>query len=690
MQQPTITHRPGNRRRARIRHLAAILAACGILATTASAQQSILDRIRNAAKQARRTSPSTQQPRGRQPQPFGTKTSTPSLPASSAKVEAQTLVPGIASANSGMSPGVTVSPRGVHVALAIQRGSRSVVNYDGVDGPKFDEILTHPFLVWSPDVPGGAIGTGTEAVAFSPDGKRYLYIAREAQDFVVMVDGKEMFRTPASAAIVPIASVRNGFWGEGKGPTGAFTPDSKHVFFVLRLHLPGGGVADQLVWDGKKGPPTQQGIQLAMSADGEHYAYVARNPRDAKQWALIVDGKPAPYHGLNPLFTADGSHLYTTVDEPTAQLTLLDGKPWLRSNGATLFMAPVGDRVVAAVHAPGQSQFLYADGKRIPGDCFVIAKVRFSPDGKRWAADCEMPTRRHAVYVDGKRGQEYTLIRYLGFTPDSSESLYAAAVTTATGERDFMVVDNQESDGYAGFGAVRQADEAPAVFARGGHVAFTTKPERDNTCAVVVDGKAMRRSDGNCANLALSPDGSRFAYLAGAKLVVDGVEDAARTVKPFAPLEPGPAGGAMSALPFLFSPDSKHLASYGYLPSRGTWAMFMDGRYLALPSVVGNYPPNFPMFTPDSRHFIFAARAGEGFPQAQNLVVYVDGRPSVYLDGGAMGPLSNPNDWEMGADGTLTLVAVDHGDLKRIRITPAADTSVDTMLSDAQPIAGGR
>src|SRR6266699_289633 len=34
-----------------------------------------------------------------------------------------------------------VSPRGVHVATVETDGSRSVVWYDGVEGPKFDEIL---------------------------------------------------------------------------------------------------------------------------------------------------------------------------------------------------------------------------------------------------------------------------------------------------------------------------------------------------------------------------------------------------------------------------------------------------------------------------------------------------------------------------------------------------------------------
>lgn len=38
-----------------------------------------------------------------------------------------------------------------------------------------------------------------------------------------------------------------------------------------------------------------------------------------------------------------------------------------------------------------------------------------------------------------------------------------------------------------------------------------------------------------------------------------------------------------------------------------------------------------------------------------------------------------PGTWEMGADGTLTVVAQAGDAIKRFRITPAADTSVDTI-----------
>ena len=72
-----------------------------------------------------------------------------------------------------------VSPRGAHLATVMQKGSRFVVVLDGVEGPKFDDVLS---------LEGGP------KVVFSPDGTRNAYVGRSGQEFVVVVDGKELVR----------------------------------------------------------------------------------------------------------------------------------------------------------------------------------------------------------------------------------------------------------------------------------------------------------------------------------------------------------------------------------------------------------------------------------------------------------------------------------------------------------------
>jgi hypothetical protein len=53
--------------------------------------------------------------------------------------------------------------------------------------------------------------------------------------------------------------------------------------------------------------------------------------------------------------------------------------------------------------APGE--FLGAAGKKIEGsDCQRIEWVKFSPDGKRYAALCSAAPMVHYVIIDGKKG----------------------------------------------------------------------------------------------------------------------------------------------------------------------------------------------------------------------------------------------------------------------------------------------
>jgi hypothetical protein len=434
-----------------------------------------------------------------------------------------------------------------------------------------------------------------------------------------------------------------------------------------------------------------------MSADGEHYAYVARNPANPQQSALIVDGKPAGYAGAGPMFTANGLHLYTLAPPASGrpgQEVLLDGKPWVRANGIQIYMPPVGDRVVAVVSAgvPGtpNAQFLHVDGKKVPGsDCAFLRKVQFSPDGKHYAAECETPARSHVMIVDGKRGRDYERqFSYIGFTPDSSRAVYIAQ----SGSNQFLVIGDQESNGYESIGDMSDAFRPRVVVDGGGkRVAFKAKGP-NNACVVVADGKATPLGGRSyCANdLAFSPDGSRYAYVGELKplaktLVVDGVEQTGTQVLTF----DGPASGKPEGSPpitFMFSPDSKHIVHFATMAAQSNaYGIAIDDKYIPL---TVPFPPRFPVFTPNGKHFVFAAAAGPLLP----LVVYVDGRPAARFESGALKfQISNDRQnsiWEMGADGVLTFLVQDGADIKRVRVSPSDDTSVDTMIAEARPIPG--
>ena len=60
-------------------------------------------------------------------------------------------------------------------------------------------------------------------------------------------------------------------------------------------------------------------------------------------------------------------------------------------------------------------------------------------------------------------------------------------------------------------------------------------------------------------------------------------------------------------------------------------------------------------------------------------MVYVDGRPSLEMEFNSTLAVT-AGTWEMGTDGTLSVIGQSGDSLKRYRITPGADTSIDSLL----------
>jgi len=547
-----------------------------------------------------------------------------------------------------------VSPRGAHLATITQKGSRFVVFVDGAAGPKFDEIT--------------ALESGAK-VLFSPDGARYAYVGRSGQEFVIVVDGKEFMRLGNAAD----------FGGTSPVSSLTFTSNSRHLWFIERVHKSNqsGDNYTCVVWDGVRGLPG--GVGPVISPDGERFAYVAANPLDASQRALILDGKPAGYLGEDPKFTGDGQHLLvrTHVDlgqgRGRALQVLADGKPYLKAEEAALFVAPAGDLVVAAVQRSqangGNVQtFLVAGGKKIEeSECAGVSRVTFSPDGKRYAAECTTTANTVFAVVDGKKGQEYQMISNLAFSDDSSRCFYVAMM----GGKHFVVLDGEESDGHASFLEYR--------FGGGGkRVAYIAGPTVMEW-TIVVDGQATTHKGSQVSNLAFSRDGSRCAYVVGTgtaqNLVLDGVVDSSLDLMPFR------VTATADSLPYVFSADGKHVACVG-VPAgsreASKFGIFVDGKRVEAGSQFMNLT-----FTPDGRHLFWMIPDGLG----RRSAIHVDGRRCAELDSASM--IANfATTWEMGGDGVLTVLGQDGDKMKRLRITPSPETSLETLLASAPAEAG--
>jgi len=536
-----------------------------------------------------------------------------------------------------------VSPHGVHVATVETDGSRTVVYYDGVEGPKFDEIIPQE---------GGFI-------AFSPDGKRYAYCARAGSQYVVMVDGKELTRSSES---------QNGSFNTDSCRLG-FTSNNKHVYYynAASVNNPSFVTYRRFVFDGKPEPPnTTEWNSVAFSPDGDHYAYVWNDPRRQKPWMLIVDGKPAAYQGGVPQWTNDSKHLYTQNRVSNTTELMFDGKPLSRAFSFKVYIAPVGDMVVVAVTGGTNFHplsFLVVNGKKVPGSETVergsIDNVVFSPDGKHYAAVCGDINSHKYVILDGKRQQEYNSVDKLAFTPDSSTIVY----TTYVNGKSFIVVGDEEFGGPVG--TVQQPVLAPAGNRIAGVMMVNGRP------SLLIDRKVVPVDTRSISDVGFSPDGAHYAYLGydsgtSSHLVLDGVRQAQSALSGDR-IDPT----NVLALKYIFSADSKHVAHFAFSPAGNTRGVFLDGKFVPISSEGSN---THLVFSPDSKHIFWIHQYGQ-LP----LRLFIDGKPlaDFYSPANVLGAV--PSWWDFGPDGTLSFLAHDDNSLKRITITLSAETSVATM-----------
>ena len=99
--------------------------------------------------------------------------------------------------------------------------------------------------------------------------------------------------------------------------------------------------------------------------------------------------------------------------------------------------------------------------------------------------------------------------------------------------------------------------------------------------------------------------------------------------------------------------------------------LFLDGKYIP---VVANSAMKRLEFTADSKHIMWA----QGVPSRDALRIFVDGKAVVDADA-AISANSKEAWWDMAPDGSLSVLAQDEHNLKRITITPSSETSLATL-----------
>lgn len=578
-----------------------------------------------------------------------------------------------------------ISPHGGHAATISHKGSRPVIVYDGVPGPIFENFI----------FPHG----GLQPVEFSADGNHFAYCGLSTDHMTIMLDGKEL----ATDADLNQAQFNC---------TMFFSPNSKHFFYTVNVNKGSsrqGLQYTRFVMDGK----TEVKIggydnrNIVFSPDGDHFAMVIEDPmlgpNNQAIYKLIVDGKPVPYPGGNPQWSADSKHLYTTAifNPPhggASQDLLLDGKPLMRATRITLTVSPVGDMTVALVYVSNngnpppltESWFLVVGGKKVAnseivrragsGSSASIDKVYISPDGKHYAAICNGITGRRYVFADGKKGLEYQRLNGLGgntlqLTVENRHQTSDSIGFTSPSERTIYIGFNDPSQYLVVGDAEAKAPSSiigTIVSSTGDHVAVFGQG------APMLDGKFLDLGGpgsglGQTNWFRFSPDGSHYSFQQGQRMFVDGVPQLAYYF-----IAGTPAG--------LWSPDSKHLA-YICAPADASAppnqvGLCLDGKYIGLGQAsFGNVT-----FSPDGSHIYFTQLIAQG-----GFRLFADGHPVLegYPTGGGVGSFGKET-FEMLPDGTLVLVMQDNAGLKRYAITASPTSSLASLLGAASGLAAKR
>jgi len=533
----------------------------------------------------------------------------------------------------------TFSKDGLHIAVTVPKGSKSVIMVDGIEGPRFDSRVNQ--------------------IVFSPDGKRHAYVAVSGTDGILVLDGKEVAREPLMDNTPPYHVL-------------VFSPGGKR-FAHQRLERETKGAYRWLVIDGKQGDKVTAIQNLVFSPDETRFAYLAGHEADKGGQTLVVDGRNVGRQGVNPQFSPDGKTVVTVGHTPTESVLLMNGKAGSRAKsirGVHMSTGGINLLVLGNMSQSGQGtpgEFLGASGKKIEGsECQTIEWVKFSPDGKRYAALCSMAPMIKYMLVDGKKGEHYQGITDFEFSPDSSRYTYMARSSAGS----FRVVDGEESQGYNGYQAFAWGGGGK----RFGYIGNGTMIKEGD---VIIDGKATKYPAPR--HVGFSADGSRWAFVGGdpffGSLYVDGVEQKDVGVI---------ASTNEQASLFAFSPDGKSIAHHGFAGNRDKRGLVANGRLLAEFGQLYTAP----LFTPDGQHvFAIVQNPGDGKTHA----LMVNGKKVVTLDAlpfsSAGGGGGRVYPFAIGADGVFTLIGASGGEFKRYRVTPSADHTLTKAIADVEAAA---
>ncbi|MDY6905818.1 MAG: hypothetical protein SWH61_14165 [Thermodesulfobacteriota bacterium] len=373
----------------------------------------------------------------------------------------------------------------------INNAEKMQVMIDNKPGPEFAKIADEPGIVFSPDGKHfayvGISSTGShilvknhkkqqafddiQTVLFSPDARHLAIVAKQADMWHVIFDGKtgnpykkitQLSFSPDSNHIVYTAQKQKQFVvvkDHNELPSGQsalspqYSPDGKTLVYAM-----GKNNKWHLVVNGKAGPPVEKPGKIGFSEKGSHFAYSALMD---DQWTVFFDNKKGPlfdnitYLDFSPY---DPTLVYIAhkkdhqcivknqipdVFYDSVGLPVFSGKP----NGHFAYVALdtqqhktfIIENIAGSTkkHEPfDMIGILMADKK---GDPFYAAqRPFFSADGRHMAYPV-IHNKKSLMVVDNKPQKRFDVVSRPYFSPDGTHVAYMAK----TNDRWFVVVDGK-------------------------------------------------------------------------------------------------------------------------------------------------------------------------------------------------------------------------------------------------------
>jgi len=455
-------------------------------------------------------------------------------------------------------------PASLRFAARAKQGQKWVLIVDGKEQRTFD---------------------GVESVLVSPLGQHAVYSAKRDNKWVKMMDDKEL----GSA----FDKLGGGFWLFGDARLDHYAYPAKR------------GDKWLIVADGKEGPEFKELGHPYFSRNGQRLVYPASPGKN--KWVMVVDGNKGPeFEEVSPpVFSPGGERLaYRGKRNKDREVLVLDGKE------TTEF--EYGSRLVDPRAGWGSKKEFDHAGQPV-----------FSPDGRHWVYRVKHDEKRQAVIVDGKEGPNFEEVGRPFFSPDGQHLAYWAKRDE---KRDLFVLDGKEGPEF-------EEVARPAFSPDGRRFAYLAK--RGKLWRMVIDGQDGSEFEHDIFGYPkFSPDSQHVIHLAmknhptwnQSNLEVLELRDGKiaetattqfHTVRITYPFMEGES----------LSPDGQRTAC---VVAVGGQAFFRGQTTRALRRVIvdGQVGKDLDaldidlMFSPDSRHFVYAVRGGVG-----------DNKSMVVLDG---------------------------------------------------------